>query len=133
MVSKILSEDDINEYMAHFQKLNYIQREKELDIWEKKIQGDHNNYELLTFLKILDYMNIDIIDSDISEVIEVIDKSKKELTDMIDYILDTYNNYQLTNKSLRITDRQKSLLDKINNSISECDTINNHINEKIIN
>jgi hypothetical protein len=123
MLKEITSEIDMESYLEYFKNLDSISKNKELELWEKKILGEHNNYELLTFYGVLDYMGIDTSGPNDLNIIDTLCSSKNELNDLVDCILDKYDGHQ----------RQNDLLDEINNTLKECDMLEKYYKEKIIN
>lgn len=120
--SNIVSESDIQLYLDYFKKLNDIQIQDEITIWEKKIQNDdYTHYEFLAFLKILDLLEINS-NNDI-QTIDVLSNTIDELKDLSDYTLDQYEG----------SEKQTKLLDNINKSLTECEMLYKYYNEKIIN
>lgn len=122
-MSNILSEKDIQLYLDYFKKLNDIEIQSEIDIWEKKIENDdYNHFEFLAFLKILDILEVSYNSSDI-KTIDVLSNTIEELKGLSDYTLDQYQG----------TEKQTKLLDDINKSLTECEMLYKYYNEKIIN
>jgi FtsZ-binding cell division protein ZapB len=120
--SSIVSESDIQLYLDYFKKLNDLQIQDEITLWENKIQDDdYTHYEFLAFLKILDLLEVKS-NNDI-QTIDVLSSTIEELKDLSDYTLDQYEG----------SEKQTKLLDNINKSLTECEMLYKYYNEKIIN
>ncbi len=120
--SSIICESDIHLYLDYFKKLNSKQVQDEISIWERKIQNDdYTHLEFLTFLKVLDLLEINS-NNDI-ETIDVLGSTIEELKDLSDSTLDQYEG----------SENQTKLLDDINKSLTECEMLYKYYNEKIIN
>ena len=123
MRPEIKTEKDAELYFEYFKNINIDEQDVELSYWLDRIDNVYNNFELLAFLKVLDYLEIDD-NRESFQTIDVLSEGRKELESCLDSILDKYNP-----KSIK----QKELLDKINESLSEYDALYKFYNEKIIN
>lgn len=120
--SSIVSDPDIQLYLDYFKKLNDIEIQDEITLWENKIQNDdYTHYEFLAFLKILELLEIN--SNDDLQTIDVLSSTIDELKGLSDYTLDQYEG----------SDNQTKLLDNINKSLTECEMLYKYYNEKLIN
>lgn len=120
----INSIEESNKYLDYFCNLPEIEKSKLIGVWiEKMDSNDHNNYELLTFFRITDSLGVDTTDN-VIETIHFLNNSIDELSELLDYILDTYKPGN---------ERQEGLLDQISSKIEECKYLSTFYKEKVIN
>ena len=118
----ISSESEMNLYLEEFNKKKGKDYLEEIDLWTKKMEGsNYTHYDLLTFMKIMD--NISPDDSDSLNQINFFSYQIEELSKLMDYLLDRYND----------SPKYIEFIDKINNSLNECKSFYKYYNEKIIN
>ena len=129
MIVNIKTDQDMELYLEHFRQLDEEDREVELKDWEERMKGEYSNFEFLTFLKVLDYLGIEN-DNDDLFLISELDKTRKELEVIVDCILD---GCKTRKGEIHIHDSSKELMDQINQTLNECDSLYKYYNEKVIN